>query len=68
MNDVKNNKRYMRAKQVANYLSIGLSTVWFMAKQGKLHSIKLTSKVTVFDKDEIDNLIHNSTTKVAQDG
>lgn len=50
----------MRAKQVAIYLGIGLSTVWFMAKNGKLNAIKLTSRVTVFDKDEIDNLINNA--------
>jgi len=50
-------KKYYRAKEVSEYLSIGLSTVWSMVKNGKLTSIKLSPKVTIFDKNEIDNLV-----------
>lgn len=50
-------KQFYRPKEVAKYLSIGLSTVWSMAKNGKLTSIKLSPKVTVFDKNEIDSLV-----------
>ena len=50
-------QQYMRAKQVSKYLGIGLSTVWHMAKEGTITAIKLTSRVTVFDKTEIDELI-----------
>jgi len=53
-------QKYMRAKQVSKYLGIGLSTVWHMAKHGKIKAIKLTDRVTVFSKDEIDDLINNS--------
>jgi len=47
----------MRAKEVATYLGIGLSTVWLYVKQGKLHTIKLSERVTIFKKTEIDEFI-----------
>jgi len=50
------NKKYLRAKEVAQYLGIGLSTVWLYAKQNKLTPIKLSARVTVFDKSELDSL------------
>ena len=50
-------KQFYRPKEVAEYLSIGLSTVWSMVKSGRLTSIKLSPKVTVFDKNEIDSLV-----------
>ena len=43
----------MRAKDVSEYLNIGLSTVWLYAKQGKLRPIKLSERVTVFNVKEI---------------
>jgi predicted DNA-binding transcriptional regulator AlpA len=43
----------LRAKQVATEFGIGLSTVWLYAKEGKLTPIKVSSRVTVFDTDEI---------------
>ena len=49
-------KKYYRAKDVAKYLSIGLSTVWDMAKKGRITPIKLSQKVTVFHKQELDSL------------
>ncbi len=54
----------MRAKEVANYLGIGLSTVWLYAKQGKITAYKLSPRVTIFKKDELDAFIKgaNSTT------
>lgn len=54
---MKKSKRYYRAKEVAEYLAIGLSTVWALAKDGKLTKIKLSSKVTVFDIEEINILL-----------
>ena len=50
-------KKYLRAKETAHYLSIGLSTVWLYAKQGKLTAKKLSARVTVFDIEELDNLL-----------
>jgi len=52
-------KKYLRAKEVAEYLGIGLSTVWFYAKQGKLTPKIVSKRVTVFSIDEIDKLMDN---------
>ena len=49
-------KKYLRAKEAAEYLSIGLSTVWHYAKIGKLTPKKISSRVTVFSIDEINKL------------
>jgi predicted site-specific integrase-resolvase len=49
-------QKYYRANEVAKYLGIGLSTVWYYAKIGKLTPIKLSSKVTVFDIEELNSL------------
>lgn len=54
--EMENQKRYLRAREVAEYLGIALSTVWLYAKQGKLKAKKLSERVTVFDKEEIDKL------------
>lgn len=52
-------KKYLRAKEVAEYLSIGLSTVWLYAKQEKLHPQKISERVTVFSIDEVNELINS---------
>jgi len=49
-------QKYLRAKEVAAYLSIGISTVWLYSKQKKLTPKKLSSRVTVFDIDEVNKL------------
>jgi len=58
--------RTARAKQVAIYLGIGLSTVFYYARIGKLTPIKLSSRVTVFSMDEVDALIDNSMVKAIE--
>lgn len=50
--------KYLRAKAMASYLNIGLSTVWLYAKQGKLTPKKLSDRVTLFSVDEADKLIN----------
>lgn len=50
------NKKKYRAKEVAKLLSVGLSTVWLYAKQGKLTPIHISPRVTVFDIEEIEAL------------
>ena len=52
-----NDLNYMRAKQAAKYLGVGLSTVWLYVKQGKITSIKLSERVTIFKKEELDRFI-----------
>lgn len=49
----------LRAKQVAEEFGIGLSTVWLYAKQGRLTPINVSSRVTVFDTQEVLNLFSN---------
>lgn len=46
-----------RDKQAALYLGISVSTVWLYAKQGKLHPIKLSPRVTIFKKSDLDAFI-----------
>jgi predicted DNA-binding transcriptional regulator AlpA len=53
------NKKYYRAPEAAEFLAIGLSTVWLYAKQGKLTPKKLSPRVTVFDIDDLNNLINS---------
>jgi len=50
-------KKYLRAKETAEYLSIGLSTVWLYAKQGKLKPKKISTRVTVFSIEDINTLL-----------
>jgi len=52
-------KKYFRAKEAAEYMGVGLSTVWLYAKEGKLTAKKISSRVTVFEINEIDNLINS---------
>jgi len=59
-------KKFLRAKEVAEYLGIGISTVWLYAKQGKITAKKLSVKVTVFDVNEINMFLDSLTTPTAQ--
>lgn len=54
---ISNEKKYYRAKEVAIYLGIGLSTVWLYASQKKITPKKLSSRVTVFHIDDINKLV-----------
>ena len=53
-------KKYLRAKETAVYLGIGLSTVWHYAKIGKLTPKKISERVTVFSIDEVNALVDNA--------
>jgi excisionase family DNA binding protein len=46
-------KRKYRAKELAEYLGIGLSTVWKWAKEGKIKSHNISRGVTIFDINEV---------------
>lgn len=58
------NIQNFRPKEVAKYLNCGLSTVWLYAKQGKITPIKLSDKVTIFKKEDLDRFI-NANVEVA---
>jgi len=51
------NIKVLRAKPMADYLGVGLSTIWLYAKQGKLTPHKISAKVTVFSIDEANKLL-----------
>ena len=46
-------KRKYRAKELAEYLSVGLSTIWKWAKDGKIRPYNISKGVTVFDINEV---------------
>lgn len=50
--------QYLRDKQVAEMLTIGRSSVWRMAKEGKLPApIKLSERVTVWKLSDIEAFV-----------
>jgi len=61
MNDKNINKKYYRAKEACHYLGISKSGLWLYAQQKKLTPIKLTPRVTVFAKDDLDKFVENAT-------
>lgn len=50
-------KQNFRAVQAAEYLGISLSGFWLFVKQGKFTPIKLSERVTIFQKEDLDNFI-----------
>lgn len=46
-------KKMYRAKELAEYLGVGLSTIWRYASQRKIKAYKLSGGVTVFNIDEV---------------
>ena len=56
---MKTKQKYLRAKAMAEYLNIGLSTVWLYSKKGKLTPKKLSDRVTLFSVEEADRLINS---------
>lgn len=56
------NERLLRAKEVAGYLGIGVSTVWLWVKQDKIPKpFKLTPSTTVWKHSEIQDFIKKQT-------
>jgi len=51
-------KENYRAKEAATYTGLSLSCIWLYAKQGRLHPIKISPRITVFKKYDLDNLMN----------
>jgi len=51
-------KQNFRAKEAAKYLGVGLSTIWHYVKQGKIKAYKLSERVTIFKKEDLDAFIN----------
>ena len=60
MSNINNTQKFMRAKELAKYLGIGLSTVWLYAKQGKITSKKISDRVTLFEVAEVEKALFGS--------
>lgn len=56
---------HFRAKQAAQYLGVGVSTIWLFTKQNKIKAIKLSDRVTVWAKSELDTFIASRMAVVA---
>ncbi len=55
----------LRANDAAKYLGIGVSTLWRFTAEGKLKSIKLSERITVWTKDELDRFVASKSTDAA---
>jgi len=49
---------HLRAREAARYLSCGVSTLWLWKKQSKIKAYKLSERVTIFKKSELDDFIN----------
>jgi excisionase family DNA binding protein len=50
----------MRAKEAHKYLGIGLSTLWLFVKTKKIPAYKLSDKVTIFKKEDLDRFVNEA--------
>ena len=48
----------MRAKEASKYIGVGLSTIWLYAKQGKITAYKISDRVTIFKRSELDAFVN----------
>ena len=58
-------EEHLRPKEAHKYLGIGLSTLWLYVKQEKIKAIKLSDRVTIFKKSDLDAFIVSCIDKVA---
>ena len=56
---MQNEIRWMRVDSLSTYTGIGISTLWKMVKDGRIKSKKISTRITVFDKIEIDKMMLN---------
>ena len=50
----------MRAKVAANHLACGVSTLWLWVRQGKIKAYKISDRVTIFKRSELNAFINAS--------
>ena len=55
-------KKGYRAKEAAEYVGVALSTVWLFANQKKLHPVKISDRVTIFLKEDLDRFMESRST------
>lgn len=55
---------YLRVSQAIRYIPVGKSTIWLWARQGKITAYKVSDRITVFKRSELDAMI-NANVEVA---
>ena len=50
----------IRAKEASKCLACGISTLWLWVKQGKIKAYKLSDRVTIFKRSELDEFINGA--------
>ncbi len=53
------NKKGYRAREAAEYMGVALSTIWLFANQKKLHPVKISDRVTIFLKEDLDRFMNS---------
>ncbi len=53
-------RKYMRAKELAIYLGVGITTIWLWSREKKLTAKKISAKVTVFEIAEAEKLVNGA--------
>jgi excisionase family DNA binding protein len=48
----------MRAKEAHKYLGIGKSTLWSLVAQKRIKAYKISDRITIFKKSELDAFIN----------
>lgn len=56
-------RRVMRPRDAARYLAVGESSIWILASAGELRAVKLSPRVTVFERADLDAYLDR---KIAQ--
>lgn len=65
MNNSNTSIRYVRPKDLANHLSVSISTIWRYAKRPDFPMpVKLSEKVTAFNVDEVNEWCERKKTVV----
>ncbi|WP_066403391.1 helix-turn-helix transcriptional regulator [Aliarcobacter cryaerophilus] len=59
MNQISNMQKpkYLRSKDLASYLGIGESTVWYYLSKGIITKKKVSPRVTLFDVEEVEKAL-----------
>lgn len=53
-----------RIKEASTYVGVKPSTLWLYARQGKIHPVRLSPRVTIFLRSDLDAFINGATEAV----
>ncbi|MEF3191750.1 MAG: helix-turn-helix domain-containing protein [Campylobacterales bacterium] len=54
-------QRFLRPKEASRFLGIGVSTLWMLVQQGKIKTQKLSPRVTLIDRLELEKMLTGDT-------